>query len=328
MFKRLGLHMAVGAIASLMAMTAPQAQDWPPEQMKIVISHDVGSSQNATTRVLGEFWEKRLGTKFIYENRDGASGRIGYDYFLNQPDDGSVILSSNLASASIMYAQQKPDWKWKEALLPVAVFGVDPGVIFVRKDSPYKTFQDLIDAAKKQKLTLGVSFWASPENLQVHQVMDATGAKFEVIPVESSGELVTQVIGGHIEVGYNKAAIVERAGDALRVIAVPLPDNPIPHLTNDAPTVDSVIDTDTMAIASYRGILVHKSWADANPEALKKLETTLRETIEDPEFVAAIQKQGIDPKLTRYMGTEEIYSKVLNRYWTAFDKFGDIYSKK
>lgn len=324
-----GVRTAVLALLGLgMGVGAATAQDWPPAQMTIVISHDVGSSQNQTTRVLGEIWGEKLGTRFVYDNRDGASGRIGYDYFLNQPADGNTILSSNLASASIMYAQQNPPWDWQESLLPIGVFGVDPGVIFVRRDSGWDTFEDVVGAAQERRLTMGISFWASPENLQVHQVMDATGAEFEIIPIASSGELVTQVLGGHLDVGYNKAAVVQRGGgDALKIIAVPMAENPIPHLTENAPTIDEVLGTSTLGIASYRGILVHKEWADANPEHLATLERTFAETLEDPRFIEAMERLEVDRELIVNLGTEQIYEEVLDRYWVAFEQFGDIYQR-
>ena len=172
---------------------------------------------------------------------------------------------------------------------------------------------------------MGVSFWASPENLQIHQIMDATGAQFEVIPIESSGELVTQVLGGHIDVGYNKAAIVQRGGDDMKIIAVPMAENPIPHLTENAPTVDEVLGTSTLGIASYRAILTSKEWADANPEHYETLRTTFGETIEDPRFVEAMEGLEVDPSLITNLDTTQIYDQVLNRYWDAFDQFGDIY---
>ena len=196
---------AVSAAVSALAISTTafaQTDSWPPDQMTIVISHDIDSSQNQTTRVLGDVWAEKLGTEFVYENRPGASGRVGYDYYLQQPADGSTLLSSNQASASIMYAQQNPDWNWKEVLHPIGVFTIDPGVLFVRRGSDLDTIEAIVEASKEQPLTLGVSFWASPENLQVHQVMDQTGAQFEVIPTESSGELVTQILGGHIDIGH------------------------------------------------------------------------------------------------------------------------------
>jgi len=319
--------LSAAAILVIASTSTVLAEDWPPAQMTIVISHSVGSSQNQTTRVLGDIWAEKLGTQFVYDNRSGSSGRIGYDHFLRQAADGSVLLSSNLGSASIMYAQQEPDWDWEESLLPLGIFAVDPGAIFVNRDRGWETLEDVLEAAKEQPLTLGVSFWASPENLQVHQMMELTGAQFEVIPIESSGELVTQILGGHIDVGYNKVAQALRGGESLKVVAVPMATNPVPHLTENAPTADAVIGQDTLGIASYRSILAHKEWADANPEHLETLQRTFAETLEDPRFIEEMERLEVDRGLITNLSTEEIYNQVIYRYWSALERFGDIYNQ-
>ena len=313
-------------VAALQIGTAVAQEDWPPARMTIVVAHDIGSSQNVTTRALGEVWQEKLGTQFVYENRDGASGRVGYDYFLSRPKDGSVILSSNMGSASIMYAQQKPDWKWREVLQPLGIFGVDPGAIFVRSDSEFQDFSDVVEAAKERPMTLGLSFWASPENLQIHQIMGETGAQFEIVPNDNSSEIMAQVLGGHVDVGYSKVGSVLRAGDGLRIVAVPLATNPVPNLTNNAPTADESLGIETMGVASYRGILVHKEWADANPDKVQLLRDTFVESLSDPRFLKAMADQGVDKGLIYDIAPDQIYSEILERYWSAFEQYGDIYN--
>jgi tripartite-type tricarboxylate transporter receptor subunit TctC len=303
------------------------ATEWAHDRTRIIVSHGVGSSQNQTTRVLGDVWQEYLGTDFTYENRGGSSGRIGYDLFQRQNKDGSVLLSSNVGSASIMYAQQKPDWNWRETLVPIGMFAVDPGVIFVNADSEFQTFSDIVEASQDEPLTMAISFWASPENLQIQQVMAATGAQFDVVPIGSSDEVITQMLGGHYDVGYQKVATVERAGDNLRAIAVPLAQNPIPGMTNNAPTVDEVIGAETMGIASYRVILAHKEWADANPEQVDLLQSTLAEALQDERLLDQMERIGVPSDLVYTLSTEEIYTQILDRYWDAFDQFGDIYSE-
>lgn len=318
----------VGSAAAMMLSSgAAWAQEaWPPAQMIVVVSHDIGSSQNVTMRALGEVWQEKLGTRFIYENREGASGRVGYDYFLGRPADGSTILSSNIGSASIMYAQQNPPWEWREVLQPLGVFGVDPGAIFVRSDSEWQNLNDVVETAKQRPLTLGLSFWASPENLQIHQIMGETGARFEVVPNSNSSEIMAQVLGGHVDVGYSKVGSVVRAGDGLRIIAVPLATNPVPDLTNNAPTADEALGLETMGVASYRAVLVHKQWSDANPDQFQVLRDTFVESLSDPRFLAAMAQQGVDEELIYDITPDQIYSEILDRYWTAFELYGDIYN--
>lgn len=324
---KFSIRMAGMAVLAGSLMAAPAvAQSWPPSQMTIVISHGVSSSQNQTTRVLGEIWGELLGTQFVYDNRSGASGRVGYDFFMNLPRDGSALLSSNVGSASIMYAQQEPDWDWDTELMPVGNFAIDPAVIFARTDSPFTTFQDVIDEARRRPVTMAVSFWASPDNLHLHQIMDATGAQFEIIPISNSGELVTAILGGHVEVGYQKVAITSRGGDDLRVLAVGMPTNAVPDLTNGAPTVNEVVGAETLGVASFRNILAHRAWADANPEHFQRLVDTFDQAMRDPRFIAQMENLETPANLLVNMTPQEIADEI-RRYWAAFEAYGHIYNE-
>ncbi|NIQ93794.1 MAG: hypothetical protein GWN87_05950, partial [Desulfuromonadales bacterium] len=58
-------------------------------------------------------------------------------YFISQPRDGSVLLSSNTGTTSIMYVKQRPKWSWTEKVHFVGLMGIDPGAIFVLSNSKY-----------------------------------------------------------------------------------------------------------------------------------------------------------------------------------------------
>ncbi len=141
--------------------------------------------------MLVKVWAKKLGTKIKVLNKRGASGRIGFDYFRTQPQDGTVILTTNIATTGIMYASQKPDWKWEDTVYHLGVFGVDPGAIFVLKDSPFKSIKDVIAAGQKKTTVFALSSWRSTENMTIHQLMAQKKASYQVIPIGGGGDLVT-----------------------------------------------------------------------------------------------------------------------------------------
>jgi tripartite-type tricarboxylate transporter receptor subunit TctC len=307
-------------------VTDSAAENWPPAKTEIIISHGVGSGQGTTTRTLGEFWGELLGTQFIYKNKKGASGRIGYDYFVKQTDE-TAMLSSNITSASIMYAQQKPDWDWEKEIYPIGIMAVDPGAIFAHKNSPFKTLQDLIAEAKKRKITFAISYWASPDNLLMHQIMEITGAQFEIVPYGNSKDLVTQVLAGNVEAGYTKIGAIIRGGNDLNFLAMSLDENPVPEATGNAPTIDSVLGVETIGVASYRAINMHKPFADKYPERLAKIKAAFEKAKMDPAFREKAQKMGIEPGLVVNWSHERVM-KTIRGYWKAFEKYGDIYKRE
>jgi len=319
---------ALGAtlvLASLAFVTGAVAgQGWPPEKMTIVLSHGVGSGQDRFTRILGPIWEEYLGTKFIYLNKKGGSGRIGYDYFVHQPKDGTVILSSNQTSASIMFSSQKPKWDWERDIYPMGIFCIDPGAIFTFKESPFKTLPDLINAAKKKKKIIGISYWSSPDNLLLHQIMKQTGAQFQIIPFENAAVVMANVLGGHVDASYQKVSNALQAAEEIWFLGISLPENTIPHLTNNAPAIDEALGTDTLPVASFRAIVVHKEFVENYPERYHKLKETFEKAKDDPRYIEGVKRQGADPALIVDWDYEDIMNYTVRKYWRAYEEYGEM----
>ncbi len=321
--KLLGAAFAAAAIG---VFAAPAAA-WSPEKVTIVLPHGVGGGQDTTTRAFGKVWEKHLGAKIVFENVKGGSGRKGWDYFLSKPADGSYVLSTNLASASIMYAQQKPNWNWTEKVYAAGSFAVDPGAFFVRSDSPIKSMGDIVEMTKDKPQTIGLAFWASPDNLLVHQFMDITGAKLQVVPIGGGGDTVTSVLGGHSAIGYTKVANILKAGDQVRFLSVTMPKNPVKKTTGNAPTLNEVLGQKTISVASFRSIVVHQELVDKYPDRYKKIIESFEAAKDDPEYIAAAAKVKVPEDLIVDLDHNEL-TEVIQGYWEAFDKFGGIYKKQ
>ena len=315
------------AVFSMVALSAAQAGEWKPKQITIVLPHSLGGGQDRLTRVLVKVWAKKLGAKLKVLNKTGASGRIGFDYFRTQPQDGTVLLTTNIATTGIMYASQKPPWKWQDTFYQLGVFGVDPGAVFVLKDSPYKSIKDVIAAGQKKTTVFALSSWRSTENMTIHQLMAQKKASFQVIPIGGGSDLVTAVLGGHVPVGLGKVSNIQKGGDRVRVLAVALATNPVPGMTNNAPTLDGALGTKTVPVASYRSILVPAALPKKYPDRLKKLKTTFEATKDDPEYIKLAKKVGIAPANILDMDHPEMLA-LLGSFWGAFDKHGAFFKTK
>ena len=317
------LTSAAVAVVVAAAPLMSQAADWKAGDVEIILPHSTGGGQDRTTRVLGEYLAKHLGVQVSFNNKKGGSGRVGYDYFLSKKKDGSVIMSSNLASASIMYAQQEPDWNWEEEIVPLGIFAIDPGAIFVKADSPYNSLEELMAEAKTRPLTMSLAYWASPDNMLIHQIVDQTGAQFQVVPSGGGSKTTTAVIAGNVDVGYSKISNILKGGDQVRILALSQSRNPVPEATGNAPTIDDVLGTDTLDVASYRGINVHKAFADEYPEELEILRKSFEETKDDPAFIEAVGKAKVAKELIVDLTPQEIV-EVMQRHRQAFETYGQL----
>lgn len=325
------LGLTAGALAAAgIALSAPSQAEaaWSPKKITIVLSHSLGGGQDRLTRAFIKVWSKHLGAKITVKPKNGASGRVGFDYFISQPRDGTVLLSSNIGTTSIMYVSQRPKWSWTEKVRFIGLMGIDPGAIFVLKDSKYKTIQDVIKDAKKKTVIVGLSSWNSLENIVLFSLPKKTGIKpLRVIPIGGGSDTVTAVLGKHLPIGFGKVSNIGKGGDKIRFLAVVMAENPVASLTGNAPTLDQALGIKTLAVASYRAIIAPGELASKYPDRLKKLKDTFEAAKDDPAYIKLAKKVGLHPKLIVDWDHDKLQSTV-EQFWAAYESSDSVVKKK
>ena len=327
--KLAGLAAGTVAAAGLVFGVATPAQaDWQPKNITIVLSHSLGGGQDRLTRAFSKVWSKHLGAKLTVKPKNGASGRIGFDYFISQPRDGTVLLSSNTGTTAIMYVKQRPKWSWTEKVRFVGLMGIDPGAIFVLSSSKYKSIKDVIADAKKGTVVTGLSSWDSLENMVLHSLPKQAGIKpMRVIPIGGGSDIVTAVLGKHLPVGFGKVSNIGKGGKKIRFLAVAMATNPVAELTGNAPTLDGALGTKTVPVASYRSMIAPGELAGKFPDRMKKLKTTFEAAKDDPAYIKLAKKVGVDPKLIVDWNHDKIQSGV-EEFWAAYQANSSIFKTK
>ena len=324
---RFALKPLACAVVTLTLSTAATAEtdDFPPRQITVVMTGSVGGGQDRLTRAFAKVWERHLGAKIKVLPKPGASGRVGLDYFQSQPADGTVVASANLSTVGIMHRQQQPDWDWHATMHHLGVFGVDPGAMFVRSDSPYETVQEVIDAAQKKPMLAGVSQWSNSDNLVIHQLIDQTGAQFQAIPAGGGSATVTAVLGEHVPVAFGKVSNINSAGGEMRILGLSMESNPVPQLTSNAPTINGVLGTKTATSASYRAMVVPAAMVEEYPERYKILKESFEAAKDDQAYIDVAAKDDVSPDLILDLDHDALQA-VVDGYWKAFDESGAFFS--
>ncbi len=328
-FKLTGLAVtALAAAGVAFAAGAPAQAAWQPKKITIVLSHSLGGGQDRLTRAFSKVWSKHLGAKLTVKPKSGASGRIGFDYFMSQKRDGSVLLSSNTGTTSIMYVKQRPKWSWTEKVRFIGLMGIDPGAIFVLKSSKYKSLKDVIADAKKRTVIMGLSSWDSLENMVLHGLPKQVGIKpLRVIPIGGGSDTVTAVLGKHLPVGFGKVSNIGKGGNKVRFLAVAMATNPVGGLTGNAPTLDAALGIKTIPVASYRSIIAPGELAGTHPDRLLKLKSTFEAAKDDPAYIKLAKKVGVDPKLIVDWDHDKIQSGV-EQFWAAYQANTSMFKTK
>lgn len=289
---------ALTAVALLVATgVIAQSADFPSRPIQLMVAYPPGGSTDVGARIVASIAEKILGKPIVVVNKGGAGGQVGWTDMARQKPDGYFIGYINLPATNtvILDAERKAIFGI-DAFVPIINQVLDPGVVWVRADSPYKTLKDLVEAAKKAPNTIRTATTGilSDDHLAILMLEEAApGAIFRIVHLPGGADQLKEIMGGNIDVAFDNVGSIAprvRSGE-LRALAVM--DHQRSKFLPDVPTMKevgypSVISSSTRGIAGPKGI----------PQpVLKKLEEVLRKAMEDPEHVQKMESAGLGVKI-------------------------------
>jgi tripartite-type tricarboxylate transporter receptor subunit TctC len=284
-------------VAAALTGTATAQQDFPNKPMQLMVAFPAGGSTDIAARVVASIAEKAVGQPIVVVNRGGAGGQIGWTELVRQKPDGYYIGFINLPATNtvILDPERRAIFNEKD-FTPIINQVLDPGVIWVRADSPYKTVQDLIDAAKKSPGTIRAATTGilSDDHLAILMTEEAApGAKFRIVHLDGGATQFKEIMGGNVDVAFdNVGSIVKRVLSG-EVRALTVLDDVRSKFMPNVPTskeagYPTVISSSTRGIAGPKGM----------PAPLvAKLQGVLKKAMEDPEHVKKLEDQGIAIKI-------------------------------
>src|SRR5215218_4315653 len=131
-------RLLAGAAAA--AVVGPvSGQSFPSRNMRVVVPTGQGGGADRLARVFDDFWGPLLKTNFEYGFFAGAAGQVGYELYLHKREhDGHNLLFGNMGPEMIMYALQKPKYRFPEDYQYFCRLDVDDSVVYVRRQSAFK----------------------------------------------------------------------------------------------------------------------------------------------------------------------------------------------
>jgi tripartite-type tricarboxylate transporter receptor subunit TctC len=192
--------LACGAGALIAPFHLVRAQAFPSRPITMIVPWPPGGSTDRHLRTLGEIAAKHLGQNVLVDNKPGAGGTLGPSTMaLNAKPDGYTIAQYPLGMTRYPH-MQKTNWHpIDDFTFIIGVSGYTFGFV-VRADSPYKTFQDYIEAARKEpgKVDFGSTGIGTSPHLLVEEVSDAAKVKLNHVPYKGNADLMQALLGGHV----------------------------------------------------------------------------------------------------------------------------------
>ena len=284
--KRREFLIAGGVAAAAMALPARAA--YPEKPVRYIIPFAPGGESDIAARLQQEVWRKKYGQELVIESKPGAGGGLAWSQLNTFPGDGYVVMGTNLPHIVLQPLEGNVQYKTDD-ITNVYFFQYTPDGIVVRNESPFKTYQDLVAAAKKEPGRL--NFAGSGSNSANHaahaRLNAAAGITTTYVAFKGTGDLLSSLLGGHVDgaMSYSSLALAQKGKVRLLAVATPKRLSYFP----DTPTFRELgID---WVDGAYRGIGVPKS----TPEPLRRrLSDMIGEINRDAEFQRKMTDQGLE----------------------------------
>ena len=194
---------------ALILLSAGTANAWQPDKpVELIVPAGSGGGADVMARFVTPLIDKyKLSPKpFIVVNKSGGAGAEGFMYVKGKKGDPNVIIITldNLFTTPL--ATGVP-FTWKD-LTPVSRLALDYFVLWVNAESPFKTAQEYLDAAKKApgKFNMGGTGSKQEDQIITVQLEQMFGSKFSYVPFKGGGEVAVELVGKHVDSTVNNPA--------------------------------------------------------------------------------------------------------------------------
>lgn len=265
-----------------------QAQPYPNRPIQLIIPGAAGSILDIAGRLSGEELGKILGTQVIPIVKPGAGFTLGTDFVVKSKKDGYTLCYTN--SSGIVYARvlnpETVPYDPEKDLDALGLHLFIPNAIAVQASSPWKSFAELLDYAKKNpnKLRVSTTGIGSTAHLNLEVIQSLTGTQFNHVPFKGGEAVITALLGGHVEVTFdaiNKITPHVQSGK-MRVLLLTNKMSTLP----DIPTINDLGYKEEL-FSSWFGMYGPAGLPD---EVKKVLIPAVEKTFKNPELKAKLEK--------------------------------------
>jgi tripartite-type tricarboxylate transporter receptor subunit TctC len=294
-FLRVLLVVSSAAIVSTVALDCARSEPgFPAKPIRISIPFGAGGVADLTMRLLAQKVTERTKQQVVIENRPGAGGLLSAKSVLEAPPDGYTLAVIGNGQAISMSLFKTRPYNVMTDFSFVSITARFEMLLAVNADSPIKTLQDVVAAARKNpgKLNFGAINPGSTQNLSAHLLKLVSGVDVAIIPYKTTPELITAILRGDVDVGFDYYAalqpvIVDRK---VRIVATSGEErNP---LLQDVPTAKESGFPEYI-VTSWNGLATA---AGLPSDVLAILNGHINAALSDPGLLAAASKLGMDAR--------------------------------
>ena len=282
-------------IACMLCLPLAAHAAWPDDQpIHLVVPQAAGGTNDTVARIVGAELAKALGQSVVVENKAGASGAIGTQEVTRAKPDGYTLVMASDSTALMDVIRPKFSWKFARDLRAVAMVGDQPIALAVSARSPYRSFNDLMAAARQAPGT--IAYGTSGVGTSQHVVGEwiAKLAKVDMVhvPYKGGGQAISDLVGGQVPAAVLGLApmLSHQKSGGVRIVAITSGERnaAIP----DVPTLQE-LGLPQIQLAQWVGIVAPVQVPDA---VVARLSNEITRIVALPDVSKRLVAAGIDPR--------------------------------
>jgi tripartite-type tricarboxylate transporter receptor subunit TctC len=275
----------------LTAGLAP-AQDYPQQNIRIVVSFGPGGGADIIGRILAESMQKKLGKPVVIENKPGAGGILGNDAVAKAAPDGYTLGIMTAGQIIAAVTKKNMPYDTNTAFAPVTQVATASLMIVTRPDFPANNVKELVAAAKADpgKIVFASPGFAATQHFAGEMFKQIAGVELLHVPFKTSPEAINAVLGKHADVLFDtvSALIGNVKSGQLKALAVTgkdrfpaVPDVPAAAESGVLPGYD---------VTTWYGVFAPRG---TPPAVIARLNQVINDSMKEDDVIKRLDAVGV-----------------------------------
>jgi tripartite-type tricarboxylate transporter receptor subunit TctC len=309
-------------LAGILSSVSWSADKYPSRSVELVCGSSAGGGTDIANRILAKYFEKYLKVPFVPINKPGPSQMMMASYVATAKPDGYTIGHGSNAIVTAAVTGQATGYTMED-LRPVCMISTVNTMVAVPADSPWKTWQEFVEYAKKNPGTkyghfgIGSGPHYRMEVLNKHNKLGLQG-----VPFKGEGEALPMLLGKHVPISPMSPTVAKEQLAAGKVrILFSFEDPTLDGFDKNIPSLNSLYGPNAPDIDTTVFIWVHRKTPE---DIVYAIDQAFAKMVKDPDFVSEMKKIN---QLVTYVDSKDVEKNLAQqmiKYKQALDYLGLI----
>lgn len=311
-FKLKTLLQVTIALGAVMTTTAHAQDGYPNRPIRLVVGLSAGASSDTVAREIARGLTEQLKVPVIVENKPGANTIIASSLVAKAQPDGYTLLVSSSMNATNPWVYDKLPYDYRKDLKNVVLLGMAPNLMVASSKTGIKNFNEFIDRAKKNpgQLAYGSAGVGSVHHLLMEIIAQRSGISLNHIPYRGGAPAIQDVLGGTLDTYFGTISSTKASVERGQMSAIFVSSR---ERSKYMPKADTLAEHGIKGLES--GYWLGLAGPAGLPDAIvKRLNGAVNEVLKDPEVIARLDGQAIEPMGGSTADADAFFEKEL-AFW-------------